>query len=208
VAAWLDALLERMLQVPELLLLLILAAAAFFENWIPPVPADVIIVFGGFLVGQGASRLWLVFLVVWLFNVAGALGVFLVGRTYGPGFFSGRLGSFLLRPQQLTSLAAFYHRFGFGVIFFGRFLPVFRSVVPVFAGVTHLGLIRTTLPIAAASALWYGMLLYLASAAGQNWSTILGFLDRSGRWLLVPAAVIAGAVVTWWWRSRGEHPAS
>jgi membrane protein DedA with SNARE-associated domain len=204
VAAWLDALLERMLYVPEALLLLILALAAALENIFPPIPADVVILFGGFLVGKGASSLWLAFLVVWVSNVVGALAVYALGRAYGPGFFSGRLGKHLLRPRQLASLSAFYQRFGFGVIFLSRFLPMFRSVVPVFAGVSGVGALRTALPVALASGFWYGGLLYIGAVAGQNWETILAAMERGGRWLALVAALIALGVAWWWVRSRRE----
>jgi membrane protein DedA with SNARE-associated domain len=204
VAAWLDALLERMLLLPEPLLLLILGAAATIENLVPPVPADVIIAFGGFLAGMGASTPWRVFLVVWTTNVGGAAIVYSAGRRYGPAFFGGRLGRWVLQPRQLASLSTFYQRHGFGVILFGRLLPMFRSVVPAFAGVAGLGVIRTFVPIAIASGAWYGTIIYLGGIAGQNWEVILGILERSGRWFSVLALVVAVVALAIWRRSRAS----
>jgi membrane protein DedA with SNARE-associated domain len=204
--AWLDPLLQRMLQMPEALFLLILALAAAFENIFPPIPADVVILFGGFLVGKGASRFWIAFSVVWIANVAGALVVYWAGRRYGIGFFSGRWGRHVLNPPQLASLSAFYARFGFGVIFVSRFLPVFRSLVPAFAGVSQLGFFRTAAPIALASGIWYGAILYFGALAGNNWTEIAAALERAGRWLWLVVAAIAAAVILWWKRSRRAPP--
>jgi membrane protein DedA with SNARE-associated domain len=205
-AGWLDALLQRLAEVPQAILLLVLALAAALENLIPPIPADAVILFGGFLLGKGASAIGLAFLVVWLANVSGALLVYALGRAYGPGFFRGRLGQYLVKPRQLASLSAFYHRYGFAVIFFGRFLPVFRSVVPVFAGVSNLSLFRTAVPVALASGIWYGGILYLGAVAGQNWRAILAALERGGAWLYVVTALCAAAIFLFWWRSRNEPP--
>jgi membrane protein DedA with SNARE-associated domain len=201
-SAWLDALFERMLLLPEGVLLLLLGLAAALENMVPPIPADMIVLLGGFLIGQGAARLWLAFAVVWLCNTLGALFVYLMGRTHGPGFFSGTLGQRLLQPAQLASLGEFYRRFGFGVIFVSRFLPVFRSLVPVFAGVSRVGVWRTAIPIALASAIWYGTLLYLGAIAGHNWQAIAGRLEEGGRWLWVAVAIIVVLLVAWLRRSR------
>ena len=180
----------------------ILAVAAAMENIVPPIPADVVVVFGGVLAGRGVADPWAVFLVVWLGNVAGALLVYFAGLRYGPGFFAGRLGQLILNPGQVHRLSEFYRRFGLGVIFVSRFLPMFRAVVPVFAGVSRMGFWRTALPLAAASALWYGMLVYLGTIAGRNWRQMLDLLASLGGWFWAGAAVAAAAVAWWWRRSR------
>jgi membrane protein DedA with SNARE-associated domain len=193
--AWLSA-------APAGVVYLVLGFAAALENIIPPVPADVVVLFGGVVAGQGAANIWLVFLAVWIGNVAGALLVYLVGRRYGEAFFAGRWGRLLLQPHQVAQLDGFYRRYGVRVIFVSRFLPMFRAVVPVFAGVSRLGFWRTALPMAAASGLWYGMIVYLGAAAGRNWQEILQALSDAGRWLWIVALVVAACVAWWWWRSR------
>jgi membrane protein DedA with SNARE-associated domain len=108
----------------------------------------------------------------------------------------------------LTRLSDSCHRFGFAVIFFSRFLPMFRSLVPVFAGVSRLGFARTGVPVALAFGLWYGAILYAGAAAGQNWPEIVALLERGRRWLYLPVALAAAALLLWWWRSRHEHPSA
>lgn len=181
---------------------LVLAAAAALENIVPPIPADMVVVFGGVLAGRGVAEPWVVFVFVWAGNVAGALLVYLAGHRYGPGFFSGRLGQRILNPGQVERLSLFYRRFGLGVIFVSRFLPMFRAVVPVFAGVSRLGFWRTAFPLAAASAVWYGALVYLGTIAGRNWRQMLDLLGSLGGWFWAVAAIAGSGVAWWWWRSR------
>lgn len=200
--ARLDGLLQLLLQIPAAALVSVLAVAAALENIIPPIPADVVVLFGGFLAGQGAAPVGVVFVAVWLGNVAGALLVYGFGRRFGEAFFAGRWGRFLLQPHQLQRLAKVYRRHGTWIIFVSRFLPMFRAVVPVFAGVARLPLLRTAIPIAVASAVWYGLIVYLGAAAGENWNTIRAQLAGTGRWFWTVAALALLAVAAWWWRSR------
>jgi membrane protein DedA with SNARE-associated domain len=204
VGSLLDWLLQRMLGLPEQVIYLVVGAFALVENVFPPVPADVVALFGGFLAGHGGADAWGVFLVVWLSNVIGALFVYWVGRTYGARFFATHWGGYLLRPHQVRKLDAFYRRRGTVVIFVSRFLPMFRAVVPAFAGMSRIGWVRTALPIAVASALWYGLVVYLGATAGRNWEAIRQALESAGRWVYVAALLLLVPVGRWWWKSRHD----
>ncbi|HEY0808959.1 MAG TPA: hypothetical protein VGD49_02310, partial [Longimicrobiales bacterium] len=72
----------------------------------------------------------------------------------------------------------------------------------VFAGVTHVRFWRVFIPLAAASALWYGALVYLGAMAGQNWDAIMSFFSRASSVLLGVAVVLIAAFVFWWIKSR------
>jgi membrane protein DedA with SNARE-associated domain len=198
VEAWLAWLGEA----PAWLVYAVVGGSAALENLVPPVPADLTILAGGVVAGLGAVRLGPLFLLVWSANVFGALVVYGIGRRYGPAFFGGRWGRLLLRPGQLGRLQEVYHRRGFVVLFVSRFLPVFRSVVPVFAGVARIGPLRTAVPIALASGLWYGGILYAGAVAGENWRDLLALIERAGRWFWIGAALVALIAAAWWWRSR------
>jgi membrane protein DedA with SNARE-associated domain len=201
-----DRMLEWMLALPSAAVYLVLALAAALENVVPPIPADVVVLFGGFLTARGGGSVWVAFFATWGGNVAGAMLVYALGRGYGAGFFATRLGSILLQPRQLAQLDAFYQRHGVVVIFVSRFLPVFRSLVPAFAGMSRVSVVRTAVPVAVASGLWYGMLVYLGASAGRNWEEIRGMVESAGRWLLLPVVVLALGFAWWWRRSRNSSP--
>lgn len=203
-----DALLEWLKGLPPLLVYLVVGGIAAVENVFPPVPADVVALFGGFLAGQGTGSAWVMFLVVWLGNLSTALLMYWVGRKKGTEFFRGRIGRMILQPRQMEKLARFYQRRGTIVIFISRFLPMFRAVVPIFAGTSHVGFWRAALPMAAASAAWYGAIVYLGATAGENWEEIREGVESSGKWLALAAGVIAVGVGWWWWKSRREGEGS
>lgn len=197
-----DAILQWLADLPPLLTYLIIGVGAAIENVIPPIPADTFVLLGAFLAESGRANAWAVFAVTWLCNVGAATAVYFVAHRHGQKFFKTSIGHWLLRPQQLEQIGKFYGRWGIPAIFVSRFLPAFRALVPVFAGVTHVPLIRVLPPLAIASALWYGALVYLGALAGRNWDAITAFFARASTTLLIVAAVLLAGVAVWWWRSR------
>jgi membrane protein DedA with SNARE-associated domain len=194
--------LEWLAELSPIVTYLVIGLGAGIENVFPPVPADTFVLLGAFLAESGRASLWLVFVVTWVANVLSAVGVYAVAHRFGNGFFTTRLGQLLLQPRQLQQIGHFYARWGTPAIFVSRFLPAFRALVPVFAGVTHVPLRVVIVPLAAASALWYGGLVYLGAMAGRNWDAIVAFFHRASTVLLVAAAVLLALLVGWWWRTR------
>jgi uncharacterized tellurite resistance protein B-like protein len=91
-----------------------------------------------------------------------------------------------------------YLRFGIVGIFFGRFIPGVRAVVPPFAGLANLGPWRALIPMATASAIWYGGVALIGAAIGAEWSrisVILGEVNQTLAIVAVVAALIVALVV-------------
>jgi membrane protein DedA with SNARE-associated domain len=197
-----DAAFDWLAGLPPVLIYLVIGGGAAIENIFPPVPADTFVLLGAFLAESGRASPWLIFLVTWVANVGSAVGVYLLAHRFGEGFFATTIGHWLLKPRQLQQIGGFYARWGTPAIFVSRFLPAFRALVPVFAGVTRVPLTRVLLPLAAASAIWYGALVYLGAMAGRNWDAIVGFSARASGVLLVVAVLLLTVFAAWWWRTR------
>jgi membrane protein DedA with SNARE-associated domain len=198
--------LQWLTNLPPAWIYIAIGAGAAVENIIPPVPADTFVLLGAFLAESGRADPLLVFAFTWTFNVASAVLVYLLAHRYGPGFFTTRAGHWLLRPKQIETIGVFYERWGTPAIFVSRFLPAFRALVPVFAGVTHVPLWRVLPPLAIASGVWYGCLVYIGAAASRNWEQIMRFFAQFSTALLAVAAILIVLVAAWWVRSRREHP--
>jgi membrane protein DedA with SNARE-associated domain len=199
----LERLLATLAGLPPLLIYAFIGIGAAVENFVPPVPADTFVLLGAFLSAGGRARLWAVFLVTWTMNVGSASLVYWLAHRYGGEFFmQHRIGRFLINQAQLRQINGFYQRWGTPAIFVSRFLPAFRAMVPVFAGVTHVRFRRVLFPLATASALWYGALVYLGGMAGNNWGAIMSFFGRASSILLTVAVLLLAAFGYWWVRSR------
>ncbi len=198
----LDRALDWLVGLPPLAVYVVLGLGAALENVVPPVPADTFVLFGGFIAARGRAEPWAAFLVTWGANVASAIGVYLLFLRHGRRLVRSRAGRWLLHPGQLDRIARFFQRWGAPAIFMSRFLPAFRAIVPVFAGVTRVRFARMAISTAAASALWYGGLLYVGFTAGENWERIRDTLDRLNAVLLAAALLLAAGLLLWWWRGR------
>jgi uncharacterized tellurite resistance protein B-like protein len=124
--------------------------------------------------------------------------VYFVSRRYGRRLFATRTGRRLLAPRSLAIIEREYLRFGVAGIFVSRFLPGLRAVVPPFAGLVGLSPIRTFVPMALASGIWYGGLIILATLIGSNWERINGIVLGINRTLGAAAAVIIVAGIVWY----------
>jgi membrane protein DedA with SNARE-associated domain len=198
-------LLRTLAELPAWLIYLVIGLGAAVENFIPPVPADTFVLLGAFLTARGKADPIVVFLVTWVFNVGAAIAVYLLARKWGPRFFQTRAGHWLLHPKQLEQIGRFYERWGTPAILVSRFLPMFRAAVPVFAGVSHVPMRRVVIPMAIASACWYGTLVYIGAAAGRSWDEIMAFFDRFSALLVAVAGILLVAFLIWWWRTRRMH---
>lgn len=184
ILAWLSGL-------PPTAVYVVLGLLAMVENIIPPVPADAAVLLGAFLSHSGVTSPGIVFAVVWVCNVAGALGVYVVARRYGRRLFASPHGRKLLSPGAIAVVEREYLRFGVLGIFVARFLPGIRAVVPPFAGIVHLSFGRIALPIALHSALWYGGVTLAGALLGAEWGRLSALLGTVNRTLGILAVIVA-----------------
>ncbi len=198
----LDRALALLEGLPTVLIYVVLALGAAMENIVPIIPADTVILGGGLVAGVGRVHPFGIFLATWAANVGGAALVYWAGLRYGLGFFSEGRGRHLLSPVQMARLERFYDRWGVPAIFVARFLPGFRALVPVFAGVTRQRPLRVLPPLIVASAIWYGGLVRLGFLTGRNIESVLETLDRANRGLLLVSAVLIVIVLGFWARTR------
>jgi membrane protein DedA with SNARE-associated domain len=175
----------------------LIALAVAAENFFPPSPSDVLVVLAAFIAQRGPISALDVFLVAWIFGVAGAVLVYWASRRYGRRFFEGRVGRRLISPGTFAAVEREYLRFGVAGIFFFRLLPAFRSFVAPFAGLVNLGPVRTLAPITLACAVWYAGLVLLGGAVGSEWESIRGMLGRLNQGLAIAAILVFGALAIW-----------
>lgn len=161
------------------------------ENIFPPIPSELIMGVGGLAVAKG--RMAFVPLLI-SGTIGSALG------NYVLFFVSDKLGYERLRPfvdrwgrwltlewEDVETGSHFFRKHGGMVVFVLRFMPMFRSVVSIPAGLAHMGHVRFLLYTAAGAAIWNALLILAGRWAGRAF-------DQAETW--VGWATVAVAVLT------------
>jgi membrane protein DedA with SNARE-associated domain len=182
---------------PPVLLYTIITVFAALENVFPPVPADTAVALGAFLAGRGTMNPWLVFALTWTANVGSGTAVYLLARRYGPSFFQDGVGQRLLSAHTLARIEREYARHGTYGIFLARLLPVWRGMVMPFAGIARLPAAKAIIPLALASAFYYGLLTFLILALAANLEDVKRLLGHVNTVFLMFAVVLAGVIAIW-----------
>ncbi|HEY3219366.1 MAG TPA: DedA family protein [Gemmatimonadales bacterium] len=193
-------------QLPTGPLYALIAVLAAVENIVPPVPADVAVALGAFLSGRGVMNPWLVFAITWAGNVGSGAAVYALARRHGALVARGFLGRHIFTPHTVAHIEEQYRRHGVYGIFLSRLLPVWRGVVMPFAGIARVPAWRALIPLALASALYYGALIFLVSRLGTSLEDVLRVVRRVNAVLAVVAGALILVIALWIIRRRRRPP--
>jgi membrane protein DedA with SNARE-associated domain len=176
--------------------------AAAVENVFPPIPADTIVAFGSFLAARGQGTILGAFLTTLLGNMTGAAIMYGAGRRYG----AERMERRLLKDKGAAAegkLRALYDRYGMLALFFSRFVPGVRAIVPPFAGALKLPFAPSLIVMGLASGIWYGLVAWLAFRVGSDWDALQRSIKQYGTIMAaVTIGLIAIGAIVWFFRRR------
>lgn len=175
------------------------------ESVIIPIPSELVLPFAGFLVGEGTAlepitgQPW----NFWLTVLAGTLGA-TVGAliAYGIGAWGGRpllerWGGYIgVTPADLDKADHFFARHGEAASFFGRMIPVIRSLVSFAAGIARMPLGKFTVFTFLGSLPWTALLVFAGVQLGANWESVGAWLKRF-EYAIVGVLVVI--VLAWIW---------
>jgi membrane protein DedA with SNARE-associated domain len=195
-------LLDWLSHVPLGVLYLVMAAFAAVENVFPPVPADTVVALGSWLAARGQGSAFWALVATWVGNVLGAGAMYVVGRRHGTAWMHKRFPA-LGDEKNERRLRELHGKYGAISLVLSRFIPGVRALVPPFAGALRISPVTTMLSLSIASAIWYGLVSYVAFRAGADWSTLMANIARYGRITAIASAVlIAAGALAWWLRRR------
>lgn len=101
-------------------------------------PGDSLLFTAGFLASQGYLSIGLLTALIVLGAILGNIAGYEFGKRIGPRIFR-RERSFFFNKDNIERARKFYERYGGKAVFFGRFLPIVRTFVPILAGVGGMG---------------------------------------------------------------------
>ncbi|MEK7239157.1 MAG: DedA family protein [Gemmatimonadota bacterium] len=184
----------------------LLALVAFIESIFPPAPADVVVAFGAFLAARRGASYPVVVGAIVAGSAVGAMVIYAVARHFGADWMHAKLRKLKLVGAE-EKLEAMYAHYGLAALFVSRFLPGLRAVVPPMAGAMRVPWFRTLVVLSLASALWYGLIIWLAFRVGADWEQVKGTVHIVGRRALLTALIVAAVLGFVGWRLWKRHHA-
>ena len=170
----------------------------FFENIFPPIPSEVVLVFGGFLTTQADMSVPLVILFATLGATLGAVALYFVGRLLNreriKKLFSGKFGQAMhVNPNDVTRAEAWFKRYEYKAVLICRCVPIVRSLISIPAGMSKMKFFPFISLTIIGTLIWNTVLVFVGVLAGGAWETSLKYIG----WYSTAAIVLllfAGAV--------------
>ncbi|TQM80756.1 membrane protein DedA with SNARE-associated domain [Saccharothrix saharensis] len=163
--------------------------AIALENLFPPLPSELFLPLAGFTASQGKMNLLAAILWTTTGSVAGALALYYLGALLGRDrirAIAQRLP--LVDVSDVDRTEQWFARHGKATVFFGRMVPIFRSLISIPAGVERMPLPSFLLLTAAGSLIWNSALILAGYVLGENYHLIDQYMG-------VVSKVVIGLVV-------------
>jgi membrane protein DedA with SNARE-associated domain len=145
------------------------------------IPSEVVLAYGGFLVLNGKIHFIGAVIAGTVGGLLAQLFLYWAGR-YGGRPFLEKYGKYILISKEHIDIAEkWMDRYGNGVVFGARFIPIVRHAISIPAGITKMPITRFITLTTLALIPWSILFLYLGMTLGSNWQEIK---DVAWRYLL------------------------
>ncbi|MBP2057962.1 membrane protein DedA with SNARE-associated domain [Lactobacillus colini] len=177
------------------------------ENIFPPIPSEAVLTLGGFLTTRTSLTLVGTIVSSTLGSVIGAIVLFSISRKLTIYRLEKLLNTKLFKllgfkKEDAQKSINWFNKYGVGAIFYGRCIPVIRSLISIPAGIAHTSwkkfLVLTTL----GSFLWNLILIGLGAYMGQKWHIVVKIFDDYTLIIIIIAIIILAYFCYKWYHTR------
>ena len=180
---------------------LLLTLSAAVEYLFPPFPGDSVTIVGAILIPTAGWPFWAVFAAVMVGSMAGAAVDWWVGtwlaREHGRQTFLHRFVQRENVASRLDKIKQQFDRHGSVYIAANRFVPAFRALFFVAAGMARLDLRRVMLFTGLSAAAWNGALLAVGYLVGYNLDALVDIVSKYTTAVLISLGVLLAIRLLW-----------
>ena len=177
------------------------------ENIFPPIPSEVILTLGGFLVSGTKLTLIGVILASTLGSIIGAIILFSISRNLTLPRLEKLLETKLFKllgfkKDDAQKAIDWFDKHGISAIFYGRCIPVVRSLISIPAGIAHVGWTKFLVLTTLGSLVWNSVLVGLGHYMGKNWQVVVRIFDDYTIVIIILLLIIFIYFGIKWYKSR------
>ncbi|WP_438354161.1 DedA family protein [Microbacterium sp. CJ88] len=189
--SWLTDLADWTVSLMEIIGPIGAGAAIALENLFPPLPSEVVLPMAGLTASRGSFTL--VEALLWT-TIGSVVGAYIL---YGLGWWLGasrlrRIAGWmpLMKAEDVDRSIAWFDKHGAAAVFFGRMIPLFRSLISIPAGVARMAWWKFGLLTFAGSLVWNSIFVLAGFLLGENWHVIETYADTF-QYIVIGAVVLA-----------------
>ena len=170
------------------------------ENIFPPIPSEVILLFGGFMTTFTDMNIIGVIIASTLGSLLGAIVLYYIGKILNKErlkkIITSKPGKILrLTPEDIDKADVWFDTKGNKTVFFCRFIPIVRSLISIPAGMSEMAMPKFLIYTIAGSLIWNSVLTIIGAKVGDNWESILGIFDNFSHIVLIILIIIFVLIV-------------
>lgn len=172
--------------------------AVALENLFPPIPSEAILPLAGIAAGKGMFPLWQALLWATIGSLVGAYALYWLGRALGrerTRWLFERLP--LVKVDDVDKTEAWFEKHGTKAVFFGRMLPIFRSLISIPAGITAMPQGKFLLLTGAGSLIWNTIFILAGFWLGDNWHIVEDISGVLQNVIIVVVVLLIVAFIVW-----------
>ncbi|MER7858210.1 DedA family protein [Amycolatopsis japonica] len=143
------------------------------DNLFPPIPSELVLPLAGFSASQGTFTL--IEALVWTTfgSVAGAIIVYYLGLMLGRDRTRRWMAKIpLVKASDFDKTEAWFRKHGTKAVFFGRMVPIFRSLISLPAGIERMPFWRFLALTTLGSLIWNTVFVLAGYALGESWHLV------------------------------------
>lgn len=165
------------------------------ENIFPPIPSEVILLFGGFMTTMSKMNIIGVIIASTLGSILGGIILYYIGKILNKKrlkkIVRGKTGKILrLKEKDIDKADEWFDTKGNKTVFFCRFVPILRSLISIPAGMSEMEMPKFLIYTAIGSAIWNTVLTVTGSIVGENWESIVDIFDKYSHITLIVLIVL------------------
>ena len=180
------------------------------ENIFPPIPSEVILLFGGFMTTYTKLNILGIVIASLLGSLSGAIMLYYIGKIFNKNrlkkIISGKVGKILrLKNSDIDKADKWFDTKGQKTVFFCRFIPLIRSLISIPAGMSEMHMSKFLVYTTIGSLIWNTVLIVIGSIVGNNWTSFLSVLDTYSKIVVIVMAIVVILFIVIFYKKRLKH---
>lgn len=166
--------------------------AIALENLFPPLPSEVILPLAGFTASQGNFSIIEALIWTTLGSVVGAWALYGLGAWLGRNRMRALVSKVpLVDLEDVDKVEAWFNRHGYKAVFFGRMIPIFRSLISIPAGIERMPIWKFLGLTTAGSLIWNAIFVFAGFYLGESWHVVEEYAGIFQKIVIVACVLVA-----------------